>query len=270
MAHLLYGHVIADGLRINYYRTGGEKPAVVLVHSLGEYGLGWGRFPVFIEPGYDVTAIDLRGHGMSAKPEQGYTLENLSADIFWTIRTLNLIKPVVIGHSLGAAVTAAFARTHPALISGIVLIDPPWRMEQSSLEEKILAAQFYLDRIRSLKAKSLEELMEAGRQEHPNWEESEYMQWAKGIQLVSENTVEWFTTEKRPWQEIAAGLTVPGLLLSGEPELGAIVTPQVATAVAGMWKKGEIHHFPGAGHFIHRDQYFKFRDVVRRFLRYVY
>ena len=46
MARLLYGHVMARGVRINYYRTGGEKPPVILIHGLAEYGLGLEPFSI--------------------------------------------------------------------------------------------------------------------------------------------------------------------------------------------------------------------------------
>ncbi len=105
---------------------------MVLIHGLAEYGLGWGRFPVFIEPSYDVVVIDLRGHGMSDKPETGYDLESMAEDLFWVVKTLNLIKPVVLGHSLGANVAIEFARQNPGLLRGIILEDPPWRMEEIS------------------------------------------------------------------------------------------------------------------------------------------
>lgn len=267
MTRLQYGHIIADGLRIQYYRTGGEKPPVILVHGLAEYGLGWGRFPVFIEPSYDVTALDLRGHGMSDKPEKGYTAFDMSADIFWTIKMLNLVRPVVIGHSLGASVVAQFALQNPKLVSGIILIDPPWRSETVSIEERPVAARSYVQWLTELKQKSLAMQIAVCKTLNPNWQEGEYMQWAKGKQLVSEFTAEWYTHEHPSCEDVAAHLRVPGLLLYGDRQAGGIVSPQVAERVSAIWKKGKIHHLPGAGHFIHRDQYFKFRDVVRYFLR---
>ena len=78
MARLLFGHVMANGLKINYYRTGGDKPAVVLLHGLADYGLCWTRFPLFLEPSYDVVMVDMRGHGMSEKPDNGYRAEDMA------------------------------------------------------------------------------------------------------------------------------------------------------------------------------------------------
>ncbi len=269
MARLMYGHVLSNGVRINYYRTGGEKPAVILIHGLAEYGLGWGRLPVFLEPTYDVITVDLRGHGMSDKPETGYTVEDMSADIFWLIKSLNLVQPVIIGHSMGAFVAAEFARTNPKLTSGIILVDPPWRLETKSDGEKQQAEQEFRDWLHTEKEKPLAELMAECRLRNPNWEEHEIMQWSKGIQLASLQLALWYVADHTPWQEIAANLTVKGVVLCGDIQLGAIVTSEVGDLIMKLWKKCEIVQLPGAGHYIHRDQYYKFRDIVRRFLRQV-
>lgn len=269
MARLMYGHVLSNGVRINYYRTGGDKPPVILIHGLGEYGLGWGRLPVFLEPTYDVVAVDLRGHGMSDKPASGYGAQDLSADIFWLIKSLNLVQPVIIGHSMGATVAAEFARTNPKLTRGIILVDPPWRLEKIADVEKRQAAQEFQEWLRLNKEKPLADLMAECRLRNPNWEEHEIMQWAKGIQLVSHHSAEWYIAGHTPWQEIAANLAVRGLVLYGDNELGGIATSEVGEFLLRTWKKCEVVYLPGAGHYIHRDQYFKFRDIVRRFLRQV-
>lgn len=270
MARLLFGHVMANGLRINYYRTGGEKPAVVLLHGLADYGLSWTRLPLFLEPAYDVVMVDLRGHGMSAKPESGYQAEEMADDLFWVIRTLNLHKPVIIGHSMGAYVAAVFAKHNPSFISGVVLEDPPWRIQditdQSNMFEQ--AADDFIMRISDLKTKKLEEIMAIGLEENPSWDTVEFKQWAKGKQMVSPHAAKWFSTPQTPWQEIVSVIKVPGLLISSENERGAIITPQVTNIVSQLWKNAEIVNLPGAGHNIHREQYYKFRDVTKLFLRY--
>jgi pimeloyl-ACP methyl ester carboxylesterase len=267
MARLYYGHVTARGLRINYYRTGGEKPAVVLIHGLGEYGMGWGRFPVFIEPSYDVVMMDLRGHGMSDKPESGYGIDVMAQDLFWLIKTLNLSKPVVLGHSLGANVAAEFALQNPGLLSGLILEDPPWRLEPAGSHDQELAAERYLKELEEQKKMPLQALIERCRSKNPTWTESEHLQWAKGRQLVSLHTVERFRLPSYAWQDLISELKAPGLLMTADVNLGGILSTEAAEQAAKLWRKSELVHFPGAGHFIHREQYYAFRDVTKKFLR---
>ncbi|PKO12784.1 MAG: alpha/beta hydrolase [Chloroflexi bacterium HGW-Chloroflexi-10] len=267
MAELMMGHVMANGQRIHYYRTGGEKEPVVLLHGLSDYGLCWGRLPLFLEPIYDVVMVDLRGHGLSDKPEDGYRAEIMAQDVAETIRALNLIKPVVVGHSLGAVIAAALAAQSPDLVSGVVLEDPPWHTEAGGMAEKEKNAQGYLAWINGLKTQSLQGMMDFARKENPSWDESEFMQWAKGKLLVSLHTARYIHEEQIPWQQMIKGIKVPGLLVYADVDRGAIVSQQVAEAAQSLWPRLEIAYLPGAGHSIHREQYFKYRDVVKQFLR---
>lgn len=267
MARLMFGSVVANGINIQYYRTGGEKPPVILLHGIADYGLCWGRLPLFLEPLYDLVMVDLRGHGMSDKPEEGYRNEDMAADVVWVIHTLNLVKPVIIGHSMGADVAATLAATNPQLVSGVVLEDPPWRIEKQDPEARQQKAQEYLEWIHTLKKNSLQENIAHSQQEHPNWDDSEFMQWSKGKMLVSPHSAGYFHTEQRPWQEIVENIRVPGLLIRADVERGAIVDAETARLAQEKWKKLEVAYLPGAGHSIHREQYYKFRDAVKQFLR---
>jgi pimeloyl-ACP methyl ester carboxylesterase len=69
-----------------------------------------------------------------------------------------------------------------------------------------------------------------------------------------------------PWREIIARIQCPILLITGDPELGAIVTPEAAQEAAQLWKNGEVVHISGAGHNIRRDRYDETMAAVRAFL----
>ena len=51
-----------------------------------------------------------------------------------------------------------------------------------------------------------------------------------------------------------------------DPELHAIVIPEIAQEAAQLWKYGEVLHMSGAGHNIHRDRYDETMTPVRDFL----
>ncbi len=63
--HWSEGDVFANGIRHHYYRTGGEKPALLLLHGFNEYGLTWLRVAKELEQDYDIIMVDARGHGRS-------------------------------------------------------------------------------------------------------------------------------------------------------------------------------------------------------------
>jgi pimeloyl-ACP methyl ester carboxylesterase len=54
--------------------------------------------------------------------------------------------------------------------------------------------------------------------------------------------------------------------MTGDPELGAIVTPETAREATRHWENGEVSHISGAGYNIHRDRYGETMAAVRAFL----
>ena len=87
------GDAVANGIKIHYNRTGGDKPPVVLSHGFSDNGLCWTRIAQTLEKTYDVIIPDARGHGFSDAPKEGYSAEDQAADLAGLIQALGLEKP---------------------------------------------------------------------------------------------------------------------------------------------------------------------------------
>jgi pimeloyl-ACP methyl ester carboxylesterase len=102
--------LVVEGLRLHGLRwddLGRGLPAL-LVHGLASNARIWERVaPALAEGGLAPIALDLRGHGLSDKPEAGYDLATFSADLRAAIRDLDLKSPMLIGHSWGRRTGAA-------------------------------------------------------------------------------------------------------------------------------------------------------------------
>ena len=118
------GYVRANGIQIHYYRTGGDRPPIVLNHGAMDDGLCWTRVAKELEPAYDVVMLDARGHGLSDSGRGDYASETRSRDMAEAIAALGLEKPVVGGHSLGAEGSMHLAAEYPELARAIFLEDP--------------------------------------------------------------------------------------------------------------------------------------------------
>lgn len=269
MARLYYGHVPVEGVRINYYRTGGEKPPVIMLHGFSDNALCWNRVPVYLELEYDVILLDARGHGSSGLDEEGSSHEIQALDVLRVIEELNLKHPVLIGHSMGAHVAALVASQAPQIIRGLALSDPPWRDGSNHIApgKGALNSEEWKTWVSELKEKSLDEVIALGKQLHPNWDESEFFQWARAKQQVRLETVDWITANPSSYAEVISQIRCPGLLITADPQLGAIVTPAVAEQVKKLWRKVRVVHIPDAGHNIHREQFAFYLDALNRFLR---
>src|ERR1700693_2139409 len=72
--------VPTNGTRL-YVRVGGKGPAVVLLHGFGFTGDMWAPLAIVLAKDHTVIVPDLRGMGMSAHPDTGYTKKNHHAGV---------------------------------------------------------------------------------------------------------------------------------------------------------------------------------------------
>jgi pimeloyl-ACP methyl ester carboxylesterase len=120
-----------DGNRIHYVDEG-EGPPIVFVHGLGAQLLQF-RHPLFDRlGGYRLIALDRPGSGYSVRAKGASArLTEQARVIRRFIEVLGLEKPLLVGHSLGGMVALATALDHPQAISGIVLLAPLTRYQDT-------------------------------------------------------------------------------------------------------------------------------------------
>jgi pimeloyl-ACP methyl ester carboxylesterase len=115
-----------DGQRIHYVDTGGNKPPIVMIHGLGGNLLHFGyAMADKLANDYRVILVDRPGAGYSTRPDEApATLTAQAKTVATLIRRLGLKQPLVVGHSLGGAVSLAIALDHPDCAGGLTLIAP--------------------------------------------------------------------------------------------------------------------------------------------------
>ncbi|GCE26357.1 hypothetical protein KDA_18410 [Dictyobacter alpinus] len=98
---------------------------VVLLHGLAATADTWRLTAEALYPRHLSLAFDLRGHGLSDQPVDGYDLVTIAEDIISGMAKLGLGQVAVVGHGWGARVALVLAARHPALVSHLVLVDCP-------------------------------------------------------------------------------------------------------------------------------------------------
>src|SRR5262245_41518557 len=123
------GWVEREGVRLHYLEwrpthltNPSPEPALFLLHGLSSNARVWERMARLL-PARRIVALDQRSHGLSDRPPSGYSLDDLVADAARVIRELGLGRPLVAGHSWGAAVALALAPEQPGLAAGLVVVD---------------------------------------------------------------------------------------------------------------------------------------------------
>ena len=105
---------------------GTGDPPLVFVHgyTCDSHDWSW-QLPHFTQE-HRVLAVDLRGHGRSSAPPDGYSPEELASDVAALLESLHVARVVAVGHSLGGAVVSALAVEYPDLVAALVCVDPAY------------------------------------------------------------------------------------------------------------------------------------------------
>src|SRR6266853_1637532 len=108
-----------------HVRVGGHGPTVVMLHGFGTTGDMWGHLASALIEEHMVVAPDLRGLGLSSKPDGGYEKKNQAADVMGVLDALGVRTAELVTHDIGVMVGFALAATQPERVSRWVAIDAP-------------------------------------------------------------------------------------------------------------------------------------------------
>ncbi|MBB3087052.1 alpha/beta fold hydrolase [Geodermatophilus sabuli] len=258
-------YVEANGLRHHVLRYGepGARDLLVLPGITSPAATADFLAVLLADWGFRVTVPDVRGRGESDRAPAGrHRLADYAADVAGLVEALELRTPVVVGHSMGARIAAAWAVLHaPADHGLLVLVDPPtsgpgrgpYPTSREAFLEQLHEARRGTDAA-------------AVRRFYPAWPERELQLRAEVLASCDETAVlethEGFETED--FFEYWAQLTAPVVLIRGGD---SPVVP--LTAVADLRRARpdiEIVTVPGAGHMVPWDALPGFLDAVRPYL----
>ena len=136
-----------DGLQIQLAAWEGEGQPILCVHGLTANCRCWDVMASSLTPENKIIAIDLRGRGLSDKPSAGYSLQHHIKDILCVLDDLKQERIVLMGHSLGAFISLAFAANYPERTEKIILMDGGGQLTQDQWDKVTLAIKPSLDRL---------------------------------------------------------------------------------------------------------------------------
>jgi pimeloyl-ACP methyl ester carboxylesterase len=126
---------------IGYDDIGNGTPAIVLLHGLFANRTYYQAQVRHLCRRHRVLSIDLRGHGESAVPEAGYSLDILADDVIRVCDQAGVSRAVLCGHSFPVALRVALRRPDLAaglvLLDGVVLFPPAVREQQGQLAQAL-------------------------------------------------------------------------------------------------------------------------------------
>jgi haloacetate dehalogenase len=97
--------------------SGGDGPAVVLLHGFTQTWRAWRAVMPALAGHYRVIAADLRGVGGSTVTVGGFDKRTMAGDLAALLDALSIPAAAVVGHDIGGMVAYAFAKSYPSRIS---------------------------------------------------------------------------------------------------------------------------------------------------------
>lgn len=266
-AHPPRGRFIdVGGLRQHVAEIGGAaaSPPIVLIHGAGcnleDMRLALG---VRLAARHRVILVDRAGLGWSERSGRGGSSPAYQAAILRDVLDrLGIERAVIVGHSWGGALAAAFALDHPARVAGLVLLAPPLYPLNRSMTW--LYALFSAPLFGPLYARTLALPLGApfiglalSSAFLPQWPPRHYITRTAALLLLRPST---FLANARDVADLAgnlerqktryASLTAPIVIMTGNRDM--VVAPRRhALAFAAAVPRAKLVVLPGVGHMLH-------------------
>lgn len=112
-----------NGLRVFYLDTGLSKPVMLCLHGRWGRALTWLNFMHRYADRYRIIAPDQRGHGLTDKPDGGYSPAGMADDAYALLEHLDCPSAFIVGHSMGARIATFLADRHPEAVEALALLD---------------------------------------------------------------------------------------------------------------------------------------------------
>lgn len=114
-----------SNVKLDYIESGNKNgKAIILVHGmLCSKDFFQKQISFFENTDYHAIAVDIRGHGDSDKPLEGYTVKTYASDIHELAKGLNLEKPILLGWSMGSMVVWDYVDMFPDEVGGLICVD---------------------------------------------------------------------------------------------------------------------------------------------------
>ncbi len=254
------GYVASGDVRLHYLEYGAGDP-IVVVPGITSPAITWEFVAEKLAGDYRLLLMDVRGRGLSDQPATGFELSDYAADVAALAQELELERPAVIGHSMGARIAAAFGALHHDLAGPLVLVDPP--LTGPGRSEYPTSLEAFMQQLHDAKAGAT---IEDARPFFPTWSDEQLQLRVDWLPTCDETAVRetWLNFHREDAHALLEQLEPPVLFMYGLES--PVVTAEGADEVRALNPRLEYVGIERAGHMIPWDNFADFLAETRRFL----
>jgi pimeloyl-ACP methyl ester carboxylesterase len=250
-----------------HFRAYGQGEALIILHGLFGSSENWHSICTTLGQDLHDFALDQRNHGRSPHSQQmNYAL--MARDVYEFIRTQQISRTHLLGHSMGGKTAMQFALEFPEQLAKLIVVDISPRAYAPS-HEQIFAALTSLSITQYETRKQIEDALASSL---PDLALRRFLlknlardaggrfYWRMGLSEIYKNYDQLCGAIDT--EQSFAG---PALFIRGEtsPYLG----PEDYDTITRLFPRAEFRTIPGAGHWVHAKQPTAFVEIVQEFLR---
>ena len=258
-----------DGVSLHLFDlTAGGPDELLMLHGVGRAGRTFSSYATTMPERFRVRTIDFRGHGKSGRAGGRYRIVDYVQDAVTALKAIG--KPAAVyGHSLGSLVAVAVATRFPALVSAIILEDPPSVRFWKTLESTHYYPTFQaMRRWAGRRDIPLSELAQGfGQEQIKTYADGRVLRIADVRDAVSLRFTASCIRDLDPavmqvildgrwddgydFDELLRAIQCPVLLLRGDVAKGGMLPEEDAERLMNLLSDGVRIDFATAGHLLH-------------------
>jgi len=254
-----------------FYRKYGEGKPIVILHGLLGISDNWVAFSRRLAmEGYKIFIPDQRNHGQSPHhPVLNYYA--LTDDLAEFIETHQLIKPVILGHSMGGKVAMRNTLEHPGSVDRLIIVDTSLRTYvrfnyHLRLIDAMLSVDFNVVKTRTeaeeqLRRKIGDERLVQFLMKNTFWKEKGKLGWRPNLQAISNNVDAMYDGVF-----YSSKFDRPALFVRGGQS--DYILEEDIPAILQNFPQAEIKTIESGTHWVHADEPEQFYKIVLDFLKF--
>ncbi len=224
----------------------GSGTRMLLIHGVGMNADYWGNLLEPLSPHFELTVIDMPGHGESSPCViQSPSLQHYTDSIASMIRT----PTIVAGHSMGALIALDLAVRYQNNISGIAVLNGIYRRSEAAIK----AVKSRVTELEENPKTDPQDTLNRWFGERPQGElaqaSTQCRQWLQAIEPTQYiNAYRAFAHADAPDDQAIAGIRCPALFMTGELEPNS--TPAMSQAMCALVSGALCHIVKDAKHMM--------------------